>query len=414
VAIAAVLGSAVPAVTAVAATRESAATPVPAVVQLATAGRLATAARPDAGSPVDLSFLGDRISCASPTACLAIGSNANASAPIAEALHGTAWKSVAVTTPKGATGTVLTGVSCKAVTYCLVIGAYVDKDGATHPAAWTWNGTALTLVAAPAVPKADFIESLAAVSCVAVKSCVAIGSAESGNGTTVQFVWTWNGSKWALKTAAMPGGAKDAQLTAAHCFSLTSCVVGGSTFSGTGTFSSGLVLATWNGRAFTPQQAPQPKNVSFALLADVACFSPGHCVAVGENATLTTKTETAAGFAEVWNGKTWAVTNWAGPKGATLAAVLSASCTTATSCVAVGAAGTQKSMTASSLIWNGTHWSVVAVPSAGKGLVSDFQGVSCPKTGTCVAIGEFGKSTAVSGKPLAGYWNGKSWKIKAA
>jgi hypothetical protein len=82
--------------------------------------------------------------------------------------------------------------------------------------------------------------------------------------------------------------------------------------------------------------------------------------------------------------------------------------------VAVGVAGTHTSASAAALIWNGTHWSAAAPPSAGKGLASEFEDVSCPKAGDCVAIGQFGKFTASTAKPLAGYWNGKAWKLKAA
>jgi hypothetical protein len=86
----------------------------------------------------------------------------------------------------------------------------------------------------------------------------------------------------------------------------------------------------------------------------------------------------------------------------------------AVSCIAVGADGAENTSTAAALSWNGAKWSVLAVPSAGKGIDTDFTGVSCPKAGTCVAVGEYGPSTATSGKPLAGYWNGKAWKLKAA
>jgi hypothetical protein len=122
----------------------------------------------------------------------------------------------------------------------------------------------------------------------------------------------------------------------------------------------------------------------------------------------------SAGFAEVWNGKTWTATKWAGPKGSTIAGLFGVSCTSATSCIAVGGAGTQKVMHAAALSFNGTKWSVLKVPGVGSGLSSDLEGVSCPKTADCVAIGNYGPSSSSNGKPLAGYWNGKAWKLKAA
>jgi hypothetical protein len=421
VAVAAVLGSVVPAVTASAATTGTMATAGtaamagPAVAtRLAAVARPATPARSATVISADLGAMGDKISCASPTACLAVGGNGGDTGPelaVAYALHGTTWRSVAVKAPTGAQDTALTAVSCKAATYCLVIGGYDDKAGTLHPAAWTWNGTALTPAAAPPLAKADSLESLAAVSCVAVKSCVAVGSAYAGT-SSVQLIWTWNGAKWALKTAAMPG-AKTAELTAAHCFSLTSCVVGGSVPSGT-SFTSSVLLATWSGKAFTPQQSPKLANAGFAITTGLSCFAPGLCAAVGENANFTTASGTVAGFAGIWNGKTWTVTNWAGPKGSTVSALFGVSCTKRTSCVAAGIGGTDKYGSAASLVWDGTHWSVVGVPGVGKGLSSEFEDVSCPKTGVCVAIGQYGNPAANTSKPLAGYWNGKAWKLKAA
>jgi hypothetical protein len=417
VTVAAVLGSAVPAVTASAATAKTA-TAVTTTAWPAAAG-LATPARPATNISADLGAMGDKISCASPTACLAvegIGGDTGPEVATAEALHGTAWRSVAVKAPKGAQDTALTGVSCKAATYCLVLGAYEGKDYNYHPAAWTWNGTALTPLAAPPLPKALDLISLAAVSCVAVKSCVAFGTAGSPGLSTdgdTQLIWTWNGAKWALRTAALPGSAAGTEVTAAHCFSITSCIVAGATVT-ISTGDSTAMAVTWNGKEFMPQQMAQPKHVSFAPISGISCSSPAHCAAVGENLHLTTTTETLAGFVEIWNGKTWTVTNWAGPKGSTYAVLIGVSCTSPGSCMAAGVAGTDKSASAQALTWNGTHWWAVGVPSAGKGLASEFEDVSCPKAGDCVAIGQYGKFTASTAKPLAGFWNGKAWKLKAA
>src|SRR5258708_248788 len=174
---AAVLGSVIPAAAAGAATDSAP----------AAAARLASPARPGASIAAVLPTTGDRISCAAPTACLAVGADSGSSGnqvPVAEALHGTTWKPVTVKAPKGAVSTALTGVSCKAATYCLVVGEFGDKTGTTHPAALTWNGTALTPVAPPTVG-GFLIYNLNAVSCVAVKSCVAIGTAY-GESTNVQ------------------------------------------------------------------------------------------------------------------------------------------------------------------------------------------------------------------------------------
>jgi hypothetical protein len=211
-------------------------------------------------------------------------------------------------------------------------------------------------------------------------------------------------------------GTSDGQLTAAHCFALISCVVAGITTPATGnTSAESLLLASWNGKAFTPQQAGAVSLI-FGGVAGVSCSSPSHCAVVGVNVN-DTSVGTMSAFAEVWNGATWTATKWAGPKGSKMASLFGVSCTSATSCVAVGATGSQRVPHAAALSFNGTRWSVVTVPSAGAGLWAGFEDVSCPKPGHCVAIGQYGKVSApitAEGKPLAGYWNGKAWKLKAA
>jgi hypothetical protein len=368
VAVAAVLGSAVPAVTASAATTGQPAVRVPAAA--------AVLARP-AAAAVFLTTIGDRISCASPTACLAVGTNTDssgtASITVAERLHGTAWKSVAVKAPAGATATALTGVSCKAATYCLVVGEYGDKQGRPHPAAWAWNGTTLTAVAAPSMPAGIPVDQLTAVSCVAVKSCVAFGTA-TGPGTYLQLIWTWNGKAWARRTATLPGDGAQTELSAAHCFSLTACEVAGTAeHTGGSTFTENALFAAWNGKAFTAQRAGAVGGATdFVIVTDLSCLSPSHCAAVGGSVVGTAKTTITGAFAQIWNGKTWTATKWAGPKGTIEALLFAVSCTSASSCVAVGGDGNAKATAAASLVWNGTRWSVVAVPRAGAGLSSVF------------------------------------------
>jgi hypothetical protein len=152
--------------------------------------------------------------------------------------------------------------------------------------------------------------SVNGVSCVAVKSCVVLGSAFSTDGNTVQLIWTWNGSKWGIKAASFSGSAQGATLTAVHCFSLTSCVVTGNfdtiTSRGTSTtITFNLLFATWNGKAFTAQQAAVPSGLSFGSITDLSCVSQQSCASagLGLSGSLTSTNVKVFGFIEVWNGK---------------------------------------------------------------------------------------------------------------
>ena len=406
VALAAVLGSAGTAVAVPAA-------PVPATAAAGAVGPFPGMRAEAAGSGAFFGF-GAKISCGSPTACLAIGSSSTTvtGSATAEAWNGTAWKSVAVPVPKGASAPGLTGVSCKSATSCLVVGADVTaaSDGGDVPSALTWNGKVLTPTAALPVLKGVSLIGLDAVSCVTATSCVAVGTS-FGATSTLLVVANWNGAKWTLRTAKNPGGVMSAEPGAIRCFSVTSCVIAGTSVTNSG--AEKLLMATWNGKAFTAMKAPSPAGAkSTTLLTDLSCTSLTRCVAVGlsQNPAGTT----GFGFAEVLNGGTWTADKITWPKADTESFVLGVSCATATNCIAVGAAGTSNSGAAKALSYNGKAWSRLSVPGPGKGKSSLLTGVNCPKANDCVALGEIGASGAKTPATLSGVWNGKSWKLAAS
>jgi hypothetical protein len=428
-----------------------------AIERLIASGPLATAAAP--------MFLGAGLSCASPTACLNVGlefiksGNSGKIVPAAQRLHAGRWKSVTVKAPKGADETVLEGVSCKAATYCLVIGDSVggglfvvgtaplsssSSANGDSPLVMSWNGTALTPLAAPPVPKADELSGLTGVSCVAVKSCVVIGSGDVlATGDTVQFVWTLSGTKWKVTAITEPGTAADnfpptgpgpspapsptqstgpatspspsSSFDGLRCFSLRSCVAVGESVTITGSASDEVFTSTplagyWNGKTFASLKAPAPSGTADGTLTGVSCVTTRACAVVG--VATNASGSAGLGFAEVWNGKSWAVTKWGGSKGDIDAELLGVSCTSAVRCMAVGEHGTDTTVGPAALAWGGSKWKLLKVPGAGKGKAAVFTAVSCPVNGKCVATGETGKTStsAPALLPLAGYWNGSAWK----
>jgi hypothetical protein len=377
-------------------------------------GRLA--AQPLASGSTSNITAGTKISCASPTACLSVGthevssSTASTVTPFAARLHAGTWKAVPVKVPAGSPFTALTDVSCKAATYCLAVGLTAAKSGVGSYAA-TWNGRALTPIAAPPLP-ARTLGYSQAVSCVAVNSCVAIGYALSVTGdATSTVIWTWNGAKWTR--AVVPGKAHVVPLYAGlRCFSLTSCVAAGHldvAISGAG--SDTPMAVAWNGTSLTSLNPGLNVGVdNSAQFNALSCVSPHSCVAVGAQNTGSSVWGSTGSFAEVWNGKTWAVTKWSGPAGDTTAVLLGVSCTSAVRCIAVGTHGTAKAAAPAALAWNGSKWTVLKVAGPGTGKAAYFAGISCPVNGKCLTTGATGKPDGSTATPIAGYWNGSAWK----
>jgi hypothetical protein len=301
-------------------------------------------------------------------------------------------------------------VSCKAA-YCLVAGETILNSAIgfdIRPAMLSWNGTSLTPITPPPVPKADAFGELLDVSCAAAAKCVAIGAGEprAGDGG-IEYVWTLNGTAWGLTTVSFRGARNFTQYTGLYCFSLTSCVaIGASADPANG--HTRLLAARWNGRTFTDLKAPFPSGMSDAVFTGLSCSGPRSCAVVGTGVTGTAAARTV-GFAEVWDGKSWAVTKWAGPAGDTKAALAGVSCPVPERCIAVGAHGTGETVAPAALALGGSKWTVLAVPGPGNSTASVFDGVSCPVNGQCVATGETGKVNAFTSAPLAGRWNGYVW-----
>jgi hypothetical protein len=356
-----------------------------------------------------------RISCGSPKSCLAVGENLSRPdhpTPVAEAWNGTAWRSIPVPIPKTVTNVFAGDVSCPSATSCLVVGTYeplAEAGGPDQPYAMTWNGTSLTPTPVPPAPKGRPIVSLSGVSCFSARSCVAVGfSLDPGAPIAVE---TWNGAKWTLRTAGIGRDVPIAIPNAVSCLSVTSCVVAGEAFPVAGV--ERMFLARWNGSRLTAMKATPPAGAkTVTMLNDVSCASPNSCVAAGMS---TNSAGTSGfGFAEVWNGVSWTAHKVAVPSGDAESALFGVSCVAGGHCVAVGSVSRAKASRATALSYNGRTWSAQNVPGPGKGRSSDFGGVSCQKAAECVAIGEIGASGKTTTTPLAGLWNGSSWKLVAA
>jgi len=365
------------------------------------------------GSAASAFIISGKISCGTPNSCLAIGESLNKSGKLTQvvvAWNGTAWRSVAVPTPNPTVALInLAAVSCQLATACVVVGRYLTLAGAgaERPYALTWNGTSLKPTAAPPVPKNGGFASLTGVSCITTtKNCIAVGYSQGGAGPLM--VETWNGAKWTLQTATVPGGAPSTYPGAVSCHFLTFCVVAGESYSSTGAPS--MLLARWNGKGLTLMKPAVPAGAANVTLSDISCPSTTFC---GVAAFSTNPAGTNAfGFAEIWNGTSWRADKVAPPKGG--AALYGVSCQPNGSCVAVGSAGPSGAAKATALTYNGKTWTAQNVPAPATGTSSYFFGVNCLRPSPCVAIGEITASSPAAVTPRGGLWNGSSWRLVAA
>lgn len=304
----------------------------------------------------------NEVSCASPTRCVFVGDhfigNQISSANLAEAWNGTSWRIITATGPAGSATSLLTDVSCPATTFCMAVGqagstkrpqatAYTWKNGTTwrqisvpHPGhartsdlaglacidasncvavgnwknarrrglpfAARWQDGRWTLLS-PRFIRRQHLTTFQAISCPAVKRCVAVGDTEDKTRHRFfhAFAEVWNGSKWSVSTLRH----QHSFFLGVSCPTANRCFASGYAFH---TFSHPLI-ETWNGHFWTTQH---PKETSAPragdILPHVSCVSPSHCESVGYSFKPGVEFSDRT-LAEVWNGHDWKVQATANP-----------------------------------------------------------------------------------------------------
>lgn len=140
------------------------------------------------------------VSCASPTACIAVGSDFYNSYDLtAERWDGTQWTDVSPGNPPG-TGSMseLGDVSCPTTTFCMAVGGFTDGQDRWHTAAVRWNGSHWTHLPAGEFPGKD--ADLSNLDCPSPTFCLAVGTTYTDT-KTWPLVEKWNGVTWATQAA---------------------------------------------------------------------------------------------------------------------------------------------------------------------------------------------------------------------
>jgi hypothetical protein len=221
-----------------------------------------------------------------------------------------------------------------------------------------------------ATPNPTAASSLVDVSCVSTKECLAVGESKG------PFNLRWNGTAWGALTSIGKN-----PLGEISCVSASFCMAIG----------FGEEAQRWNGSEWTSVNAAKPPTSVQTELQRVSCVSTTFCIAVGNY-------EIAGGhdrtLAESWNGTAWTILSTPSEEGG-LNLLNSVSCTTSTSCTAIG----QKAGIGIALRWNGTEWNALGKPNAASNTSGD---ISCTAPNACIA--ELGGSNAKVER-----WDGTEW-----
>jgi hypothetical protein len=251
------------------------------------------------------------VSCASSTACTAVGSfeTDTSEGPLAERWNGTSWSIQTVPNPFGAFQ--FAGVSCASSTACVAVG------NGQESVAERWDGKQWSAESIGFGDPKGRANALADVSCPSERACAAVGwddiglCADNSSYYDLPVLGFWISGRWSLRRhpnlACSETHAGAGYLNAVSCTSPAACT------------AVGTKVDRWDGRRWSVQRAP----IGTDDLRGVACTSRNACTAVGTHIYT-------------WTRGRWSRLSVASPAGTT-AALGGVSCVSQEFCVAAGA-----------------------------------------------------------------------------
>jgi hypothetical protein len=326
------------------------------------------------------------VTCTTASSCLLVGFQSGvASSTLAALWNGTSFSGLA----PASTTSELYDTTC-GPTLCFAVGA--DYASGTVPHAESWNGSSFTTTSTP-VPTGSTFAALLGVACPSSTACYAVGSYDNGS-TNLPLIEAWNGTSWSLQTPTLPANTTAAKLSDVSCVSSSACwAVGYVEVSGQ---PRRTLVLTWNGTSWSTQTSANPSGANLAQLHGIECTSSSACEAVGQ---YLDGSSVQHALAEGWNGSTWSLQTVPDPVSGTDPVLQDVSCSSSSTCEGVGQyTSTTPSTEPMAAGWNGSTWSLQAVPKdAG---VSDafLIGVSCPSSCMAVGISIYDGSTGITGQ----------------
>jgi len=342
-----------------------------------------------------------RLSCVAAGDCWAIGKTkytfleeyeqGKKPEPLLEHWNGSEWLTTTVPKPEGTTSLSLEAISCASTSACVAVGTY--NNGTNQPLAEYWNGSKWTAGKGP-LPSGANKAILYSVSCGVAGDCWAYGLtqvtvAEQNEGkTAAPFLSRWSGSQWqATTTVPKPEGTTSLSLEAISCASTSACVA-------VGTYNNGTnqpLAEYWNGSKWTAGQASLPSGANKGSLYSVSCGSTSDCWAYGK--TQVTGMEqlegkVAAPFFDHWHGGAWqSASAPAVPEGSSVN-VNGLSCSAEAACTAVGSYANPHAETLPlAFSWDGGSWRFQPAPIRTEATTSSLLGVSCSGPTQCGMVG---------------------------
>jgi len=335
----------------------------------------------------------------------AVGDFVNASANyrnLIEKWNGTSWS--VVTSPNMGTGEnslySIAAVPGSSGDGMWAVGYYSStSDGYNHTLAMRYNGTSWAIVPSPGVnSNHNYLDSVSALSTNDVWAVgYHVNSTYTAGGTLAEH---WNGTAWTISPTGDPGTGVDV-LNGVVAISSSDVWAVGSNMANPPSGPTRAIREHWNGTAWSAVLDSNTGN-----LYGVAADSSSDMWAVGNYYA------TSQGFQQLltehYNGSAWSLV-YSPVAPANYQNLFSVSAVSSNDIWAVGGYDTNNNDGYKTLIehWNGTAWSIVPSPNAGK--YSSLNSVAALSASDAWAVGYY--DTGTRDKTLIERWNGTSWNV---
>jgi hypothetical protein len=339
------------------------------------------------------------VDCSGDRACVAVGSyfddSSKAQVPLAAAWSGRAWRVQPTPAPAGTNYSHLDGVSCVRPTFCSAVGTDVLTSDRWITLAEIWRGTRWVIQKTPPLTSLKF-NSLRSVSCTSSTDCMAAGSTNDQ-----ALIEHWNGVKWARQHAPRPAGSKSSLLYGVSCVARDWCMAAGyyqSPSNGIQAFSE-----LWTGRHWSIRPAKRIPGSATQFLG-ISCTSQLNCTAAGVYGDLESQNDP---LAEYWNGKVWTTQPVPHPKEQPDSSLTAVSCSTASACTATGEYMTRTGgIFTFADAWNGRSWVLQQTVNPSK-INNGLLGVACTSATACTAAGGYAGPESVALSLIERYSDGR-------
>src|SRR5580658_2673828 len=304
-----------------------------------------------------------------------------------------------VTVPQTGNNTMLTGASALNSTDAWAVGEQFAAAGQAPPPPVSYKWNG-TGWSLVATPTLGVPSSLLSVSASRPTDAWAVGMSVLGKHDDGTLMEHWNGTAWSVNSSLVATGYV-AELTGVVDLSPTNAWAVGQ--------ANSSLLEHWNGTTWSQVTIPDP-DFTPGTNDSISASSASDIWVVGS--TLNTTTGQSVPEALHFNGTAWSVVAMpqAGTNASTIGAVTDIS---ATDAWAVGEdIGTTSAVGGSTLIehWNGAAWSIV--PSPTPGADPGLTGVAARGPNDVYAVGD--NVPSINGGTVQGMilrWNGSAWSV---